>query len=116
MQSRAEIDKSSVRMEAGWDPYCSMWMDAEGARAKNHRSFATDARIRLDSLNSSYNSPLPRCVISGMWDKYKDFSGNEESLEEESALDAVELLDIEDDAQDEENWLVLSDSVAKTHT
>lgn len=67
-------------------------------------------------MKSSYNSPLPRCVISGMWDKYNDSSRSEESLEEESALDAVELLDIEDDAQDEENWLVLSDSVAKTHT
>lgn len=61
-----------------------------------------DARIRLDSLKSGYNSPLP--AMEGMLDSYKDPWDSEESQEEESALDTVELLDVEDDVQDEENW------------
>lgn len=34
----------------------------------------------------------------------KDIWDCEESQEEESALDLVELLDVEDDVQDEESW------------
>lgn len=105
-QPPVEFDKSSVRLEGSSDPYCSIWTDAEQARVKsrNNRSYAMDARIRLDSLKSGYNSLLPRCAMDGMLDNYKDPWDSEESQEEESALDLVELLDVEDGVQDEENW------------
>lgn len=105
-QPPVEFDKSSVRLEGSSDPHCSIWTDAEQERVKscNNRSYAMDARIRLDSLKSRYNSPLPWCAMDGMLDNYKDPWDSEESQEEESALDSVELLDVEDGVQDEENW------------
>lgn len=42
--------------------------------------------------------------MDGMLDDYKDPWDSEESQEEESALDSVELLDVEDGVQDAENW------------
>ncbi|XP_044079643.1 SLAIN motif-containing protein-like [Siniperca chuatsi] len=101
----SELKSSSVRLKGNSDPYCSIWTDAESC---NNRSFAMDARIRLDSLKSGYNSPLPCCPMDGMLYNYnsqKDLWDSDESQEEESALDLVELLDVEDDAQDEESWL-----------
>lgn len=107
-QPSAGFEDSSVRLESNSDPdpYCSIWTDREQARVRrgNNRSFATDARMRLDSLKSSYGSPLPGCGTAGLVDSYKDAWDSEESQEEESALDSVELLDVEDDVQDEENW------------
>ncbi|KAI3373567.1 hypothetical protein L3Q82_022157 [Scortum barcoo] len=92
---------------------CSIWTDAEQPRVKrcNSRSFAMDARIRLDSLKSGCNSPLPYHSMDGMFYNYKcqkDLWDCEESQEEKSALDLVELLDVEDDVQDEESWLYKS--------
>lgn len=63
-----------------------------------------DARLRLESLKSGYNSGLTRCAVDGMLDNSKDVGDGEETQEEESALDSVELLDVAEDAQDEENW------------
>lgn len=66
-----------------------------------------DARIRLDKLKSGCNSPLPCSATDGMLKNYnfqKDNWDSEESQEEESALDCVELLDVEEDVQDEESW------------
>lgn len=68
-----------------------------------------DARMRLDSLKSSCNSPLPCHALDTVLDNYKDpwdseESQEEESQEEESVLDSVELLDVDDTVQDEENW------------
>lgn len=62
-----------------------------------------DARIRLDSLKSGCSSPLSGCGTNGMLYNYEDPLDREES-DEESALDLVELLHVEDDEQDEENW------------
>uniref|UniRef100_A0A8P4KR91 SLAIN motif-containing protein-like n=2 Tax=Dicentrarchus labrax TaxID=13489 RepID=A0A8P4KR91_DICLA len=67
-----------------------------------------DARMRLDSLKSGCNSPLPCVAMDGMlynYDCEKDPWDSEDSQDEESALDLVELLDVDDDVQDEENWL-----------
>lgn len=110
-QPPVEFDKSSVRPWGNSDPYCSIWTDAEQTRFKNcnNRSFAMDARIRLDSLKSGCNSPSPCRALDSVLDNYKDpwdseESQEEESQEEESALDSVELLDVDDTVQDEENW------------
>lgn len=102
-QLPTELDKSSGRLEANSDPYCSIWTDSKQARTQscNNQSFAMNARMRLDSLKSGYNSTLP--AMEEMLDSYKDAWESEESQEEESALDTVELLDVED-VQDEENW------------
>lgn len=101
----SELPSSPVRLEGNSDPYSSIWEDTEQARAKsNNRSFAMAARKRLDSLKSGCNSPLPCCTMDEMLCNYKDLWDSEESQEEESALDLVELLDVEDDVQDEESW------------
>ncbi|XP_034746906.1 SLAIN motif-containing protein-like isoform X3 [Etheostoma cragini] len=106
----SEMKSSSVRLEGSSDPYCSIWTDAMHARVKscNNRSFAMDARIRLDHLKSGCNSALPCSAMDGMLFNYNfhtDICDSEESQEEESALDSVELLDVEDNVQDEESWL-----------
>ncbi|KAF1378722.1 hypothetical protein PFLUV_G00193470 [Perca fluviatilis] len=106
----SELKSSSVRLEGNSDPYCSIWTDTQQARVKscNNRSFAMDARIRLDNLKSGCNSPLPCGATDRMLFNYnfrKDLWDSEESQEEESALDSVELLDVEDNVQDEESWL-----------
>lgn len=93
---------SSVRLEGNSDSYCNIWTDAEQTRVKGwtNQSFAMDARMRLDSLKSGCNSPLPCCNYNSR----KESWDSEEPQDEESALDSVELLDVEDDEQDEENW------------
>ncbi|XP_050934758.1 SLAIN motif-containing protein-like [Lates calcarifer] len=104
-----ELRSNPVRLEGGSDPYCSIWMDTEPARFKscNSRSFAMDARIRLDNLKSGSNSPLPYCAMDGTLYRYncQEDLWDSEPREEESALDLVELLDVEDDVEDEERWL-----------
>ncbi|XP_032389876.1 SLAIN motif-containing protein-like isoform X2 [Etheostoma spectabile] len=106
----SELRSSTVRLEGSSDPYCSIWTDAMQARVKNcnNRSFAMDARIRLDNLKSGCNSALPCSPTDRMLFNYNfqtDICDSEESQEEESALDSVELLDVEDNVQDEESWL-----------
>ncbi|XP_031176002.1 SLAIN motif-containing protein-like isoform X3 [Sander lucioperca] len=106
----SELKSSAVKLEGNSDPYCSIWADAKQARVKscNNRSFAMDARIRLDNLKSGCNSPLPCSATDRMLFNYnfqKDLWDSEESQEEESVLDSVELIDVEDNVQDEESWL-----------
>lgn len=105
-QPPVAFEKSSARLEGNSDPYCSIWTGAEQAIVKscNNRSFAMDARLRLESLKSGYNSALTRWAVDGMLDNSKDLEDGQETQEEESALDSVELLDVAEDAQDEENW------------
>lgn len=89
------------------DPYCNIWMGGEPTTARNHSnnsSFATNARLRLESLKSGYNSASPRCIIGGVLDNSKQPCHGDDPQEEESVLDAVELLDVEGGAQDEESW------------
>lgn len=84
------------------DAHCNIWMEAERTATRNSLSLAMNARLRLESLKSGYNSASPRCVTGGLLDKYKHLCDDEDS--QESILDSVELLDVEDDVQDEESW------------
>ncbi|XP_037324116.2 SLAIN motif-containing protein-like [Pungitius pungitius] len=102
---------SPVRLEGHSDPYCSIWKDAEQAKVKscNNRSFAMEARIRLNNLKSGCNSPVPSRAAGGGLYNYnflEDLWDREELAEEESALDSVELLDVEDDVRDEESCIL----------
>lgn len=106
-QLPAEFDRSSVKMVSSpADPSCNIWTEGEqtAARTCNNCSFATNARLRLESLKSGYSSTSSRCVFGGVLDKYKHPCDGEGPLEEESILDSVELLDVERDLQDEESW------------
>lgn len=106
-QPPAEFDHGSVKMAgSSADPYCNIWTDGERAAVWNcnNGSFATNARLRLESLKSRYNSASPRCIARGALDKYKHSCDDEDSQEEESVLDSVELLDLEGDLQEEESW------------
>lgn len=85
-QPPAEFARSSVKMVGSPDD------------PSNNCSFATKARLRLESLKSGYNSASPRCVMG------EHPCDGEDSQEEESILDSVELLDVEGDVQDEESW------------
>lgn len=86
------------------DARCHFWMDAERMATRNYNnlSLAMNARLRLESLKSGYNSASPRCVTGGLLDRYKHPCEDEDS--QESILDLVELLDVEEDVQDEESW------------
>lgn len=106
---RGELKSSPVRQEGNSDPCCSIWPGAERAAVEScsNRSFAMDARMRLDHLKSGCGSPLPGRPVDGMlynYNRQEDLWDSEESQEEESALDVVELLDVKDDVQDEESW------------
>lgn len=86
------------------DAHCNIWMDTERTATRNYNnlSLAMNARLRLESLKSGYNSASPRCVTGGLLDKYKHLCDDEDS--QEAILDSLELLDVEDDVQDEESW------------
>lgn len=105
-QPLVAFEKGSVRLESNCDPYCNIWMDAERAVVKscNNWSFAADARLRLESLKSGYNSALTRWAMDSMLDNCRDLGDGEQTQEKESALDSVELLEVAEDTQDEENW------------
>ncbi|XP_041864691.1 SLAIN motif-containing protein-like [Melanotaenia boesemani] len=107
----SELKSSCVQLAGDPEPCCHAWTDSLPARVKNcnGRSFAMDARIRLDSLKSGCNSPLPCCAMNNSTASNLNSEGDlwdsEESRKEQSALDLVEILDIEDDMRDEETWL-----------
>ncbi|XP_075344002.1 SLAIN motif-containing protein-like [Odontesthes bonariensis] len=95
-----ELKSSCEQLEGRPDPHCNVWTDSEPARINcNGKSFAMDARIRLDSLKSGCDIPLPCCAI----DSTLYSCNGEKDHSEQSALDLVEILDIEDDMQDEES-------------
>lgn len=99
----SELKSNSAELEKNSDYYCSIWADAEPTRVQscNSHSFAMDARIRLDNLKSGCKSAWDRPLhnVNGQKDSWED-----ETNEEESVLDSVELLDLEDDLEDEERW------------
>jgi len=96
-----ELKSSCEELEGHPDPHSNVWTDSEPARIScNGKSFAMDARIRLDSLKSGCDIPLPCCAI----DSTLYSCNNEKDPSEQSALDLVEILDIEEDMQDEESW------------
>ncbi|XP_029957178.1 SLAIN motif-containing protein 2-like [Salarias fasciatus] len=101
----SELNGSYMRPEDDSEPYCNIWTDAEPARVPtcSGHSFAMEARIRLDNLKSGCNPSSPRCGTKRMlfnYDSEKDLWDSEES-----ALDMVDILDVEDDVHDEESWL-----------
>lgn len=105
----SDLKSSCMWPQGKSDAYCNIWADIEPARVKSYSSgsFAMDARIRLDSLKSGCNPPLPYCATSRMLHNYsceKHSWDSEELQEEETALDLVEILDIADEEQDEESW------------
>ncbi|XP_044227075.1 SLAIN motif-containing protein-like [Thunnus albacares] len=99
-----ELLSSSVRSEGN---SALIWTDTEPTRVKscNGRSFAMDARIRLDHLKSRSNSPSPCCSMDGTLYNYQKDLWDGEMQEMQSVLDSVELLDLEDNVEDEESWL-----------
>ncbi|XP_035034591.1 SLAIN motif-containing protein-like isoform X2 [Hippoglossus stenolepis] len=103
------MKSNSEQPEDSSHSYCSIWMDTEPATFKscNGHSFAMDARVRLDHLKSGCNPPPPCGVTDGTLNNYNSQknASDDEPKEEESALDSVELLDVEDGEQDEESWL-----------
>nr|XP_019941041.1 PREDICTED: SLAIN motif-containing protein-like [Paralichthys olivaceus] len=102
----SEMEKNCEGLEDSSHSYCSIWMETEPATFKswNGHSFAMDARVRLDHLKSGCNSPTPCCVTDETLNSQEN-AWDGEPKEEESALDSVELLDVDDGEQDEESWL-----------
>ncbi|XP_078787381.1 SLAIN motif-containing protein-like isoform X2 [Oryzias latipes] len=85
----------------------NIWADTESGQVQRctDRSFAKDARLRLEVLKSGCD--LSSCCVTDSTlnssNSEEDFSDCEETTE--SALDLVEILNIEDDEQDEQSWL-----------
>ncbi|XP_054899988.1 SLAIN motif-containing protein-like [Poeciliopsis prolifica] len=105
-----EVKSSNAQLDEQAHLYCNFWTDSEPARVKNwrSRSFAMDARIRLDSLKSGCNSPQPWGNSDNSlyyYDSEKDLWNDGDVEEEQSALDVVEILDMEESVGDEESWL-----------
>ncbi|XP_032431866.1 SLAIN motif-containing protein-like [Xiphophorus hellerii] len=105
-----EVKSSNAQLDEQAHLYCNFWTDSEPARVKNwtSRSFAMDARLRLDSLKSGCNSPQPWGNSDNSlyyYDSEKDLWNGGDVEEEQSALDVVEILDIEESIGDEESWL-----------
>ncbi|XP_029029263.1 SLAIN motif-containing protein-like [Betta splendens] len=99
----SELKSSSAKLENDSDYYCSIWTHEEPRlRGCNSYSFAVDARKRLEHLKSGYKPTVdrPLCKMTCQSDI--------ETKREESALDLVELIDVEDEEEDEESWLYKS--------
>lgn len=111
-QSLVGLEKGFVSLDGNCHPCCNIWSGTEqvGVKSCNNRSFATNARLRLESLKSGYNSALTRWAADSMLDSCRDQKemreNEEQTQEQESALDCVELLEVGEEEQDEENWLV----------
>lgn len=101
------LHSGSETLEGFSDVYCRAWADSEPARGKSaggSRSFAMDARIRLDNLKSGCNAPLPWCSMDGSMFTYNGQRETQEPRDKASVLDLVELLEVEDEVEDEESW------------
>ncbi|KAM6983557.1 SLAIN motif-containing protein-like [Tautogolabrus adspersus] len=106
----SELKSSTGRQEENSDPYSSIWTHTEQPRITscNNNSYSMDARLRLDNLKAGCNSLLPFPAVEGIlysYNRQKDLWKKEEPEDKESALDLVELLDVEEDVMDEESWL-----------
>ncbi|XP_060911453.1 SLAIN motif-containing protein-like [Labrus mixtus] len=106
----SELKSSSGRQDGNSDPYSRIWTLTEQPRITscNNHSYSMDARLRLNNLKAGCNSLLPFPAVDGILYNYncqKDLWKKEDPEEEESALDLVELLDVEEDVNDEESWL-----------
>ncbi|XP_061903890.1 SLAIN motif-containing protein-like isoform X2 [Entelurus aequoreus] len=81
----------------------NVWDKPTVVKCKSSRSFAKDARMRLDYLK--FGSQVPRGVKEGAMH-------HGESEKNHTVLDLVELLDIKDEVEDEESWLYESPETA----
>nr|XP_054586568.1 SLAIN motif-containing protein-like [Nothobranchius furzeri] len=100
-----ENKHSCLQLEEHPDSHCNVWIDPEPESfKKDHgRSFALDARMRLDGLKSGLNSP--NCGLKIKLYKYNSEKDLWDDDDLQSALDLVEILDIDDNTEDEESWL-----------
>ncbi|XP_041657994.1 SLAIN motif-containing protein-like [Cheilinus undulatus] len=106
----SELKSSSMTQEGNSDPYSSIWTQTEQPNTEScyNRSYALDARIRLDNLKAGCDPSQSSAAANGMlynYNRQKDAWKKGEPQEQESALDLVELLDVVEDVKDEESWL-----------
>ncbi|XP_061753685.1 SLAIN motif-containing protein-like isoform X2 [Nerophis ophidion] len=80
-----------------------VWDKPTVVKCESSRSFAKDARMRLDYLK--FGSQVPRGAKEGAMH-------HGESEKTHTVLDLVELLDIKDEVEDEESWLYESPETA----
>ncbi|XP_072301767.1 SLAIN motif-containing protein-like [Eucyclogobius newberryi] len=94
---------SSLRMDGNSNPDCGSWVPSYSG------SYTMDARIRLETLKSGSSSPVPTCTMNESMYSY-DFSKDiwEIGRNELTALDSVDLIDVEGEEEDEESWLYVS--------
>ncbi|XP_077402487.1 uncharacterized protein LOC144036075 [Vanacampus margaritifer] len=83
------------------DPHTSVWAEPTGIKSYTSRSFARDARMRLDFLKFGSNSQVSPGAKDGMMlnDKKEKDPGTH------TVLDLVELLELKDEEDDDESWL-----------
>ncbi|XP_051903631.1 SLAIN motif-containing protein-like [Hippocampus zosterae] len=86
------------------DPQPSLWADPKRVTSCISRSFARDARTRLDFLKFGSNSQ----VSSGAKDGMMLNDEKEKDPGTDTVLDLVELLELKDDKEDDESWLYKS--------
>lgn len=82
------------------DPHPSLWADPKRVKSCISRSFARDARMRLDFLKYGSNSQ----VSSGAKDGMMLNDEEEKDPGTHTVLDLVELLELKDDKEDDDSW------------
>ncbi|XP_037124921.1 SLAIN motif-containing protein-like [Syngnathus acus] len=79
------------------DPRPSVWAEPTGMQSCTSRSFARDARMRLDFLKFGSNSQVSSAA--------KDDDEKEKDPGTHTVFDLVDLLEFKDDKEDHESWL-----------
>ncbi|XP_077361140.1 SLAIN motif-containing protein-like isoform X2 [Festucalex cinctus] len=83
------------------DPRPGVWAESTGIKSYASRSFAKDARMRLDFLKFGSNSQVSLGAKNGMM-----LHGEKEQDQgTHTVLDLVELLELKDEEEDDESWL-----------
>ncbi|KAM4619796.1 SLAIN motif-containing protein-like [Polymixia lowei] len=103
-----ELKSNSEGLKGSSDSYCSTWLDLEQTRINNEDGLSSfvETSKRRDNFHFGPCSHLPCCDLGGTYEpNCQTDQRDKEPIEEQSALDSVELLDLEDDVQDEESWL-----------
>lgn len=90
-------------MDGNSNPCSNYWTQSHSG------SYAVDARIRLETLKSGSSSPVPTSSVNGSMYSY-NYSKDiwEIGLSEVSALDSLDLIDVERLEDNEESWLYVS--------
>lgn len=103
-----ELKSSSEEQEGYSDSFSGIRSHPDQAKMKtcSNHSYVMDARLRLENLKAGGKSSQPLCSVKEMLSKnhQNDLLKKEEPDTEESALDLVELLDVEQDVKSEESW------------